>query len=69
MDTEKTCRYGHGLLERTSDTWCLPKVTLIPQNEDGSVSRVAIDMTTAWSCTVLVCKTCGYIELEDKDVG
>ncbi len=67
MNTVKTCRYGHGELVKSPDTWTLPLMRITPPNaigQDGSL----IDTNSVWTCSVLVCKTCGYIELEDKDV-
>lgn len=64
--TEKTCRYGHGLLQRSPETWAVPQMHITPKtfSNDGSL----INPNTVWTCSLLFCKKCGYMELEDKEV-
>lgn len=67
MATEKNCRYGHGPLARDPEIWSLPLVQIVQPNPGGQGGSL-INANSVWTCTILVCKTCGYMELEDKDI-
>lgn len=67
MNTVKTCKYGHGPLAQSPETWALPMVHITQPDAAGQGGSL-IDPNYVWTCSVLVCKTCGYMELEDKDL-
>lgn len=67
MKIEKTCRYGHGPLTEATDLWSLPLVKSVQLDGDGA-SGFLMDTNVVWTCAILHCTTCGYMELEDRDL-
>ena len=75
----RTCRYGHGDLERLNDQtpahqWALMGVKLAAPPEGTDLlpvkgRNVAIDLSRrVFTVTIWRCQECGYLELFDEDL-
>lgn len=64
---QKTCRHGCGPLIAEPDFYLLPGIALNPDPKLRVVSKYAVDEDRAFVVRLLVCKTCGYVELEDSE--
>ena len=61
---ERTCRYGHGALKHV-DKMTQSKVNFgLVMFRAGAIEDGALSGLSLW-----VCKSCGYTELVDDDVG
>ena len=63
---EKVCRYGHGPLQVSPDTFCMETIYKLPADE----SKVGGKLSKSGDVFVVglaVCSRCGYTELFDTE--
>lgn len=64
-DFVRTCRYGHGPLEKEADVWRLPCFQLDEDIEDRDPFEMPDDVV--YTVRLWRCLKCGYVEMTDAD--
>lgn len=63
VNVTRTCRYGHGLLDKATRSWAL--VNHLRPGETDPLGFQAGELH--YRCSVWVCPACGYMELSDSE--